>query len=212
MSAASRTFSQVVGENARRIRLESGATQALVAEEMVRLGLPWGSGRVAQFEAGSASPALPVLLLLACALDNLTPKRRPVTLVDLLEGEEPLSLAPGVSVPPAALVGVVRGGAAGALNPYRRPFGVSGETVEELDATDSYTRTDERAAKELGTNKAGMVKLATALWGRNLSAERDRRAELLDGPVPRVAKARITRELITEAEAELARWSSENTL
>lgn len=203
MAIAKQTLSQVIGSNARRIRTEAGATQRQVAAEMVQLGLPWSSGRVAQCEAGDAAPTIPTLVLLAAALDNLTPARRAVTPVDLLASHEPIGLIPGVSVPGSVLVGILRGGGGSALTPYRRPYAVAGESAAELETRDTYGRTEERVAKELGVGKAMMVKSSALLWGHNLSVERDRRAAELGSPVSRVAKSRITAALREELAALL---------
>lgn len=210
MNASGTRISQVIGQNARRIRTEiADATQQQVAVELVKLGLPWSAGRVAQLELGRVSPTLPTVVLVAAALDALTPKSRPVTVVDLLAADGGVELTSGVVVPSATLGGVLRGGKAGALAEYRRPFGMSGESAAELSAKETYGRTDERAAKELGLDKYMMIKLSTTVWGHNLSEERDRRVEALDGPVSRVAKARITQQLRAELADELERWSAE---
>jgi hypothetical protein len=79
----------------------------------------------------------------------------------------------------------------------------------ELEAGDTYGRTEERVAKELGVDKAMMVKSSALLWGHNLSVERDRRAAELGSPVSRVAKSRTTAALREELAALLERAGEE---
>lgn len=208
MPTASLPLAQVIGQNAKRLRTEAGATQQQVAAALVHLGLPWGSGRVAALEAGDVSPTLPTLVLVAAALDGLLPPRRSVTLVDLLTHDGRIGLVTGVEVPSAALVGVVRGGAAGVLAEYRRPFTTARGSAQELSARETYGRTEQRAAAELGLDRARMIQLSTALWGRNLAEERDARAEAA-GVTSRVERARITRQLISELSNEWAKWVGE---
>ncbi|CPX20591.1 Uncharacterised protein [Mycobacteroides abscessus] len=203
MSTGTAPLAQVVGQNVKRLRAEADATQQQVASALVHLGLPWGSGRVAALEAGDVSPTLPTLVLVAAALDGL--HRHSVTLVDLLAYEGRVRLVAGVEVPSSALVGVVRGGAASALAEYRRPFTVARESAVELTARETYGRTEQRAAAELGLDRERMIQLSTALWKRNLAEERDARAEQA-GVTSRVERARITRQLISELSEEWAKW------
>jgi hypothetical protein len=80
-----------------------------------------------------------------------------------------------------------------------------------LEALAYYGRPDERVATSLGLDKKMMVKLSVALWGHNLSAERDIRAQAA-GITSRVGKARITAALSTEVEAEWQRWVEEDRI
>lgn len=201
-------LAQVIGLNAKRLRAEAAATQQQVATALVHLGLPWGSGRVAALEAGDVSPTLPTLVLVAAALDGLLPARRAVTLADLLTFDGKVGLVTGVEVPSSALVGVVRGGAASALAEYPRPFTTARESAPELSARETYGRTEQRAAAELGLPRDTMIQLSTTLWGRNLAEERDARAEAAV-VTSRVERARITRQLISELSEEWAKWAVE---
>ncbi|UBV14964.1 helix-turn-helix domain-containing protein [Mycolicibacterium fortuitum] len=209
MKPTSEPLSQVIGRNVRELRLGAGLTQQDVATAMVRLGLPWDSGRVARLEAGSGSPTLPTLVLVAVALDQLTAGRRKVTVVDLLRSGAVVELSPGVEVASTALVGVLRGGRAGDLiEGTLYPFARTGMSPLLVTLRAAYGRAEQRAAAELGVDRETMLRLSAELWGRSLSAERDARAEVAN-VTSRVEKARITRTLIGEAEALWARWGAE---
>lgn len=207
MSATTETIQQVIGRNVRALRTEFGFTQQDVATALVRLGLPWDSGRVARLEAGEGSPTLPTVVLLAAALDCLLPSRRAVTVVDLLGADGSVVLAPGVAVPSAALIGVLRGGRASALVKVRDyPFALTGESPSQNALRATYGRTEQRAAAELGVDRLMMLRLSAELWGRNLGEERDARAEEM-GVSSRVEKARVTRTLIGELETLWEQWA-----
>ncbi len=204
-------FPQVVGANVRRIRTEiAQTTQAALARELVNLGLPWPPSRVAQLEAGEVSPTVPTLLLVAAALDNVTPPKERITFVDLFVSDERLELAPGIYVPSSAAIGVIRGGPANGLTEFRRQIANPGESTPMLEAKAAYARPDERVAAELGIDRVYMITLAVSLWGHNLSAERDRRAQEA-GITSRVGKARITATLRTEIEARMAEWGEHDS-
>lgn len=209
MTPAPETLAQVIGRNARTLRLAGGHTQQGVATAMVRLGLPWDSGRVARLEAGDSVPTLPTVVLVAAALDQLTSARVAITVVDLLRSDAMVALAPGITVPSSALIGVMRGGGAAALVPEPDyPFVRTGEspTLDALRAT--YGRTEQRAAATLGVDRAMMLSLSAELWGRNLGEERDVRAQEA-GITSRVEKARITQALAGELEALWEQWATE---
>jgi hypothetical protein len=167
----------------------------------VRAGLPWTAVRVAQFERGDAAPTLPTLLLVAVALDSVTPPRQRVTLADLVAVEGSVSLAPGVWVPGAALAAVIRGGPASALMSDAIQVAVAGQSAAELSADAEWTRADAKVATELGIDRYTMTKAAAHLWGRSLSAERDARATNAR------TKGLVTVALTEELRGELASWA-----
>lgn len=167
----------------------------------VRAGLPWTAVRVAQFERGDVAPTLPTLLLVACALDAVTPARQRVTLADLVAVEGSVGLAPGVWVPGAALAAVIRGGPAAALMSDAIQVALAGQSAAELAADAEWTRADAKVAKELGIDRYVMTKAAAQLWGRSLSAERDARATNAR------TKGLVTTELRQELERELESWT-----
>lgn len=199
-------LAQVTGANCRRIRTEIAvSTQDRLAREAARVGLPWTAPRVAQFESGGVGLALPTLVLLAAALDRLTPTSHPVTLASLLASESPIELSPGVVVTGAALAGVVRGGAASSLIADDRIAG-PGESSEERRVDMEYGRADARVAAQLGLSKTMMMRACARLWGHAMSVERDRRA----GPgADRRRAGLITRELVQEIEAEADSWAED---
>jgi len=75
-------FSTVVGANARRLRTEHGITLDQVARECSRRGLRWATPRAGEFERGKIPATVPVMLIVADALRQLT--GTPVTLPDLV--------------------------------------------------------------------------------------------------------------------------------
>lgn len=208
------TFSQLVGTNVRRIRTEAGATQTDLARQMVELGVPWVPSRVSQLESGEASPTLPLMMLLAAALDRLSETE--VTVADLLSSEDLIELASGVRVPRSVVVEILAGRAAGALWTYRRdwnpppscdgwPINPPGVDPREDEAYARFTRADERAAKAVGVDRRTMVRLAVRLWGHNLSAERDRLAAAEGISIRSSWATALTRRLRAEAAEEYLR-------
>ena len=200
-SPPSTPIAQVIGGNARRIRVEVlRTTQVAVADACVRVGLGWGFRRVAQLESGQVAASLPTLFLLAAALDSLTPPQRPITVADLISHDGSVHLAPGIDVPGSTLVGVIRGGRAQNLLPFANPFedpGTDTDTRVRERARAGYGRADARVARELGLNQGAMVAATAELWGHGLEVERNRRAAET-GTTSRVGLARITATLRDE--------------
>ena len=56
------SVSQVVGANARDIRLKADVTLDRLAWHARFCGLPWSTGRVGSFESGRVAPTVPTLL------------------------------------------------------------------------------------------------------------------------------------------------------
>lgn len=76
-------FNAVVGANTRRLRTDHGITLDQVARECSRRGLRWATPRAGEFERGKIPATVPVMLIVADALRNLT--GGPVTLSDLVQ-------------------------------------------------------------------------------------------------------------------------------
>jgi hypothetical protein len=205
-ASAGTPIAQVIGGNARRIRVEVlRTTQVAVADACVRVGLGWGFRRVAQLEAGQVAASLPTLFLLAAALDSLTTPPMAVTVVDLIAHDGRVHLAPGTEVPGPTLVGVLRGGRAQNLLPFASPFEDPGTDARVRErARVDYGRADARVARELGIGQDAMVAATAALWGQGLEVERNHRAAET-GTTSRVGLARITAALRDELRSHLGR-------
>ena len=77
------TVAKVLGNTA--IALRGERKVELVARAAKSAGLNWGTGRIADLEAGRVSPTLPTLFLLCVAFSDLLD--RPMTLADLFAGD-----------------------------------------------------------------------------------------------------------------------------
>ena len=77
------TVSEVLGRTARELR--DGRKVELVARAARLAGLNWGTGRIADLEAGRVSPTLPTLIALCWAFRDLL--GRPLELPDLFVGD-----------------------------------------------------------------------------------------------------------------------------
>jgi transcriptional regulator with XRE-family HTH domain len=180
---------RLIGDNAREIRVSAGATQRDVAAALTGLGLPWTSNRVAKMESGDFAPTLQTLVFIAAALDALASGS--VTLSDLVSAPEGVDviLTTRTVVPARYLSEVLRGRPAGALSEHR-PCPPPASREPHKRNYGEYTPADRRVAGELGLSRPEMLRLARGLWGRSLSAERDRR--IGDREVSRVEKSRTT--------------------
>src|ERR1700722_5821312 len=98
-SPAAPTVAEVLGLTA--LALRGDRKLELVARAARFAGLNWGTGRIADLEAGRVSPTLPTLISLCWAFRDLL--GRPVELPDLFVGDGDVTLAPGVAVPIALL-------------------------------------------------------------------------------------------------------------
>lgn len=138
------TVAQVLGHNAERLR--GGRKLELVARSARLVGLNWGTGRIADLEAGRVSPTLPTLIELGWTFADLLD--RPVRLSELFEGDGYVTLAPGVTVPVglvrAALQNVELGGESGLSPPSSVQVARSGVPVAGMNIKPSDIRADRR--------------------------------------------------------------------
>ena len=210
-------ISQVMGTNVRRIRTEiAHASQSDVTVQLLDFGVSWSPGRVALIESGEGAATVTTLLLLAYALDRLTPEDVTVRVTDLLRtpAGEPLELAPRIEVPSEVLLDVLGGADPTVVGTYRgswestaegsapSPALPPGVDPREAEMYARYTQTDVRAARTLGLTRTELIQFALGLWGRNLSAERDRRATEA-GITSSGRKIAITSNLLDEVRLEL---------
>jgi hypothetical protein len=185
-SAEPPTVAAVLGRTARSLRGDRKAE--LVARAARLAGLNWGTGRIADLEAGRVSPTLPTLIALCWAFRDLL--GRPVELPDLFVGDGDVTLSPDVIVPlevlRAALDGRGLADPPGGLLPVR----LISDAVER-----SLLEADYRMAHSVGIAPELAAATMQELWGRSFTAERDRRAGPDANPQKR---GRVSRELKTE--------------
>lgn len=185
-----------------------------VAAAISACGLKWGRGRIFDLEAGHVSPTIPTVLLLCQAFSDLL--GRDVTVGDLLAGagrvdvyDRPVPLS------------TVRDALAGA--PVNLPESrVSTTDLLKRDFLDQLAKrspeeiapsrkgqlwriykqcgeAEERIGRSLGVGgkNSPLLEAMHDLWGKSLSAERDKRA---GADASAQAKGRITRQLKSELE------------
>jgi transcriptional regulator with XRE-family HTH domain len=204
-------LSEVIGENARRIRTDSGATMEAVVRYAKHAGMKWTTARVVELERGKLSPSLPTVLVLAYALRMAT-RSEAVTLAQLVQYDGLVRLNDGLVLRGRALEKYLSGKSVdfGALDrpalldQASRTLGTLAENLPANLAFEdnpetfltSYGLGDERAAKALGLTKRQMMEQALTLWGHNLSTERDKRA---GSGASAQKRGQVTRQLLNEA-------------
>jgi transcriptional regulator with XRE-family HTH domain len=228
--AAPPTVAEVLGGTARALR--GDRTLEVVAYAAKSAGLNWGTGRIADLEAGRVSPTLPTLFALAKAFGVLLD--RPVTLAELFAGDGRVRLTADATAVTeelgelrAALSGqpvdpdlarasaVIEFGAfhligkqqaaAFADRGIEPPDFVTQRVREHPFAQklkQSMLEADHRMARSLGLDDDEAAMQMGALWGRSFTAERDRRAGPDANPQKR---GRISRELKAELREEINR-------
>lgn len=212
------TLQKVLAENVRKVRQETDLRQDEVAARARAAGLAWTSITVATIEAGQRDIAAEELLLLPIVFD------RPLD--DFITTDSPVVR---VSDTAALLTETLRAVVSGKWN--TRPPGARRAIPylsEELDARVVKAlkkfRLDEnqltyflvaegrrgeaerKAAQTLKVDPADVTACAIALYGRDLTTERDVRAEdaLSEDQDRRAIRGHITRKLLDELRQALA--------
>lgn len=171
---------KVPGQYVRHQRLDAGITLEDFAKEARRCGLPWQTGRVSDLESGRVEAKLDVLVKVAQVMANLT--GAPVGLADLLGGHPYAQHVRGQPVTPdrrdeATPTDVVRRNGWVEVEEAATELGVSpDDVVPLLLAYEDTGLPDQRTAKEFRMTVRELTNHAFRLWGRNFTAERDRRA------------------------------------
>jgi transcriptional regulator with XRE-family HTH domain len=196
------SITQLIGRNARRLRLDAGVTLEKVAAAARSFGLPWNTGRVGSLESGRWSPTIDVLYATAAALGKAI--GRPVRIAELLGTDSSATEASVVindrlTIPATAVLGDVVPVAAGLsskglLTPQAEPV------PPEQFVRNTFMEADERMCKSLGVDYDTGAKAMTALWKRPFTAERDSRAKPGDNAQ---AKGIIARRLKADLIAKL---------
>jgi hypothetical protein len=220
------TVAEVLGRTARELRGDRKVE--LVARAARLAGLNWGTGRIADLEAGRVSPTVPTLVALCWAFSDLLD--RPVSLAELFAGDGPVTLMAGVHVPIGFLRSALTGNTLSEL-PIGMQLAREGIAAggQQLDASDvrahirrriakgqkgilqnphvqrvaqSMLEADFRVAQGLGLDVDAAAFEMAALWGQPFTAERDQRA----GPDANAQKrGRTSRELKRELQEAINR-------
>ncbi|ADG97876.1 Xre family DNA-binding protein [Segniliparus rotundus DSM 44985] len=198
------TLAEVVGLNARRIRLQAGATLAQVAHFAKITGLKWTSGKVGDLESGRVPPNLTTLIPLAIALQYAS--NAPVTVADLVGSDKFVQVNERIILNSEALAKLIGNGS----ESYRVEVEdhAAGESVKaqlaqwEAEITEEIAKekagyprllwevphgliarvylqsgeTEKKLAKELGVTEMKLRYESALLWGKSFTAERDARA------------------------------------
>lgn len=212
------SLAQALGQNARRLRLEAGATLEQFAATARGYGLPWTSGRVGDFESGRVAPTFPTVYAVALVLRDVT--GQPVALSDLLAGDGEVVLTDSLTLPLQSVRAAVRGEPAAGESTGDAPGLHGGMVVQDSDL---------RLARELGYSVAadgnpwpdtspGRHRSDAShepfiamrdLWGRPFSAERDARAAAENANVQR--KGQISRQLKAQLREALEAANADKT-
>lgn len=223
------TVAQVVGSNLSRIRDEHGLTLEEIARYSHTYGLRWNTARVSRIDRGEGSLNLETVLMLSVILSAMTDQ--PVSVRDLLETDESVTLAPRSTLKPHGAQILLCGEGATELDSVLEEYGgivaeqshevdeIMGayggivvpavpEALSEFEAQKYFvevfhrTLSDERNARTLGLTDAEFSAWSVRLWGHLMSAETEKRA-----PEDATAqkKGRITRELMDEMREAVGR-------
>lgn len=211
------SLSEVIGLNARRIRLEAGLTLDQVAVTAREHGLKWSESRVADLESGRVAPSLGTLFPLAVALKaaggidvtipdffstlGTSDDRVEVTELLTLRTSDLHRLVQGLPAKrltvtkktskqtPAELITDPREEAIAAYYSQRTKLSTLAAVRRSSGATEA------RVARDLSMSSMLLAVLSTCLWRRSFSEERDRRSGESASPQKR---GRVTRVLKDE--------------
>lgn len=214
MSDSPPSVAQVVGANAKRLRGEVPGDRLAGAAR--RRGLNWGTGRIADLEAGRVSPTYPMLVALALALGDI--REEPIKLSDLVVHDGFVSVTGDLVLEGGALARYVTDAPVEVLV-RDMPTGqdelaeirrLEAETLESVrifrgvtepivaHVLDGTGEAEDRAARALGVGDDVIAVASAHLWQQSLSDERDERAGR-DASAQK--RGRITRQLYAELKA-----------
>jgi transcriptional regulator with XRE-family HTH domain len=218
------TVAEVLGRTARALR--GNRKLELVAYAAKSAGLNWGTGRIADLEAGRVSPTLPTLFALCGAFGALL--GRPVSLAELFAGDGRVTLTADVTVELADLQEALKGrpidpgpaqfmarmGLAGAVAANEQ-FVAAGIDPPDIlverrlydhplvqQVKQSMLEADYRMAKSLGLDVDHAAFVMAHRWGHSFTAERDSRGGPDANPQKR---GRVSRELKSELQEAINR-------
>ena len=212
-----------IGERLRELRQERGARQEDVAARAREIGLTWSRATVALLEAGRRQLSVGEFLLLPFVLTVNDAHESP-RLADFFVREGSVWLVGDVKLPSSALRTLLQG-----RSPRRTtslPAGLPGvakrtstepgdlETAEK----DALGDAEQKAARKLGIAPISVAIAARKLWGRTLTAERDRQIsektpeavsprtlQALRGHVSRLLTAKLSTVVATTGAGKIGR-------
>jgi transcriptional regulator with XRE-family HTH domain len=192
------SVAEVIGLNARKLRLDAGKSLEDVAKAARAFGLPWSTGRVGDFESGKAAPNFTTMYVVAKAIGAVI--ARPVELAELLAGDGPVMVNANLAEPLADLRAAVSGQPVASGLTGATKFAISVTPAIAMDANQyvrrDFAESDLKMCRRLGvTPDVGAAAMAK-LWGHTFRTERDRRA----GPD---AKAQRRGQISRRLQAEL---------
>ena len=211
------TLQEVLAENIRRVRQEEGLRQDEVAGKARSAGLQWTSVTVATIETGQRDVAAEELLLLPIVFD------RPLS--DFIATEaDVIRVSDTAAVLPKTLQAVVSGEWDSRPLPARRAIPYLSERLDKriVKAIRSYHleenhltyflvaegrrgEAERKAAQTLKSDATTITAASIALYGRDLTTERDSRAEdgATEGQDRRAVRGHVTRRLLSEIKEAL---------
>lgn len=196
------SLAKVIGKNARNLRLDANITLDQMALAARFCGLPWSSGRVGDFESGRVLPNLETLYAAALALAQVT--RQPVTLAQLLAGDDPVPLNDKLTVDMSALAGAVSGEpVTGETENYRKLGEMVGAFTTKMAVPvllEVFREADTRMCRSLGVSQERGAAAMYELWGRIFSEKRDALTEL---GANAQRKGQISRQLKAQLEEQI---------
>ncbi|WP_139813374.1 hypothetical protein [Prescottella equi] len=211
------TLSEIIGMNARRLRLAAGVTLEQLATTARLRGLNWSTGRVGDLESGRVQATLPTLLALAASLAEVT--GRPVELRELLESDGPAEITGLFAMDPLSLAAVLSG------KPFYPdptirgyvPEGVetaeqhmANATVNDLVQAHGWSNKEE-ALRDLNlTDEEKLVEVLLAVDGAALADRRAAKALGVDLPELTAAAFRCWGKPLSEQREELAGTDATN--
>lgn len=211
MTAQGKTFQQVVGANAKRLRERRGMSQDDVARRARHLGAPWQQATVANLENGRKVPTIETLVVLASSLGDFADGQL-VFLSDFARTDGDVTLAGTASISGANLVDFLQGSPALTSRPGEDapsmtakalPAGPDASSTDLARVRDEWRQADQRAADRLDVHSSDAQLMMARLWGESLSARSARVAsERAHGAPSPQRKGIVTRQLTEELEAD----------
>lgn len=220
-SESSLSLRALIGRNVRRLRTSQGLTAEQLAVSIRNLGLSWTASRVSELERGQKAVGISDLLIVGAALSEGQRPEASVRLEEFFVADEWVELTDVLLVGAQTIREAFRGGPSilqpGQITqgrgvivwqdpPLRAdPFRVAAKAAQEVDSSltlEGASRlvkeagaAERKAAKSLGVGLGTMLGACSHLWGRTLSAERDR---IAGGEGTKQARGHVTRELVEE--------------
>lgn len=219
-----------IGANVKRLRELRGFTAEELAKQMKYQGFTWSASRVSELENGNKSVSISELLGLAW---GITGTEFPVHLADLFEGDTPVELTDTWDISTDGIQAAFRGekmphdishypksnkrfwSAISNESPALADLvaEMSGKKMNKPTASPSQVTdadfdgaAEMKARKALGISSEELRSACLALWGKSLTAERDRRGAGLQSQ----AKGHITRQLIAELSERLGKSNGDD--